>query len=515
MTLNSDSLAWAIEFIDRHSDGDIFPRIPEISAVSAQPEDLINALADKPLADFNPQPCRRFIVPKDYLSYRQATQLHPQDSVLLTAAVYQFGKGIEKRRLPEDEVFSYRFNPLVEHGLYRRETSWNDFWSTASDMSGSHSHVLYCDIADFYNQVYHHTVENQLAECGFPNPVIKWILRLLRSTTAGMSRGIPIGPHGAHLIAECTLIPIDNSLKADGIDFIRYADDLVIFCGSKHAARKALHTVATTLDKQQRLMLQQHKTQFFGADDFRAHCAGKVEDRPLTDDEKELLKVIRRYSGDDPYATVTYDRVTPEDWKAFSGEMITRIINEYLQKEEVDYIRLRWFFRRLAQVGHHGALQVIIENIELLEPCLPSICSYISSIQAIPSDEWKEIGESLLGFLEPDSILDTEFARLSILSLFSKNEHIDHFVNLAKRFGVSDGYARREILLAARTNSEKAWLHNHKESYGSMDPWQRMAFVYCISILPRDERQFFLRSRIQSHDYSGPFESQLMKWSLG
>ncbi len=511
MTLNSDSVKWAIDFIDRHSDGDIFPPTPEISAISAQPEGLINALANKPLKDFKPQPCRRFIVPKDDLSYRQATQLHPQDSVLLTAAVYQFGEGIEKRRLPKDSVFSYRFNPLPEHGLYGRETSWNNFWSTGYAKGESHSYVLYCDIADFYNQVYHHTVENQLAECEFPNQAIKWILSLLESTTEGVSRGVPIGPHGAHLIAECTLIPIDNSLKADGIDFIRYADDLLIFCGSTREARKALHSVATTLDKQQRLMLQQHKTRIFRADEFREHCAGMVEDRPINDDEEELLKVIRRYSGVDPYTTVTYDRIAPKDWKAFSADTVTRIINEYLRKDEVDYTRLRWFFRRLAQVGHHGALQVIIENIELLEPCLPSVCSYISSIQAIPPDEWEKIGEGLLGFLEPDSILDTEFARLSILSLFSKNEQIDHFVNLAQRFGVSDAYARREILLAAMTNSETDWLRNHKESYGSMDPWQRMAFVYCVSILPKDERGFFLRR----HEYPCPFESQLMKWSVG
>ena len=101
VTLNSDSLKWAIQFIDRHSDGDIFPSIPEISAIKSQPEELIEALANKPLGNFRPQPCRRFIVPKDYLSYRQATQLHPQDSLLLAAAIYQFGEGIEERRLPQ------------------------------------------------------------------------------------------------------------------------------------------------------------------------------------------------------------------------------------------------------------------------------------------------------------------------------------------------------------------------------------------------------------------------------
>ena len=483
MTLNSDSIRWAIEFIDRHSDGDIFPPIPEISAISAQPEDLINALANKPLGNFQPQPYRRFIVPKDDLSYRQATQLHPQDSMLLTAVVYQYGEGIERRRLPKDTVFSYRFNPLAEHGLYGCDRLWNDFWSTGFETSKSYPYVLYCDIADFYNQIYHHALENQLYESDFPSQAVKWISNLLKSTTEGVSRGIPIGPHGAHLIAECTLIPIDNSLKANGVDFIRYADDLIIFCGSKTEIRKALHTVATTLDKQQRLMLQQHKTRIYHADEFREHCAQMIEDRPINDDEEKILQVVRRYSGGNPYATVTYNQIVPEDWKAFSGDIVTTIINEYLQKDEVDYIRLRWFFRRLAQVGHYGALQVIIDNIKFLEPCLPSVCSYISSIQEIPPSKWKRIGEGLLEILDSESILDTEFARLSILSLFSKNEHIDHFVKLAQRFRAGDGHTRREILLAARANSETDWLRKITIPWIRGNEWRlSTVYLYCLEM---------------------------------
>ena len=509
MVLHKDSIIWAIEFIKRHSDGDIFPPIPEVSAIGTNPDDLADALTKKPLGSFKPQPCRRFIVPKDDLSYRQATQLHPQDSILLTAAVYQYGQEIEKRRLSEDRVFSYRFDPDTEHGLYGRDRLWNDFWETASETSESYPYVLYCDIADFYNQIYHHTVENQLIESGFPNQVIKWIRQLLESTTAGVSRGIPIGPHGAHLIAECTLIPIDNSLIANGIEFLRYADDLIIFCSSQSDARKALHTVEVTLDKQQRLMLQQHKTRILESDEFRQQCSRMVEDRPINDDEKEVLEIISKYSDGNPYVTITYNQIEEDDWKTFSEDLVAGIIDEYLQQDEVDYIRLRWFFRRLAQVGHYAALQAIVENFESLEPCLSSVCSYISSIQAIPPSEWEQIGERLLSLLESTSILDTEFARLSMLSLFSRNEHIDHFARLAQWFSLGDPHTRREVLLAAQATSETDWLREHKESFSSMDPWLRMAYVYCVSILPIDERKHFLNR----HSGTCEFESQLMKWS--
>jgi retron-type reverse transcriptase len=509
MTLTSDSIKWAIDFTQRHSDGDIFPSIIELLAISSDPNGLIEALKDKPLTNFAPQSCRRFIVPKDEVSYRQATQLHPQDSIILTALVYQYGMGIENRRKDKSITYSYRFDPKMDHGLYGDKSLWNEFWETAHLKSRSYSHILYCDIADFYNQIYHHTVENQLAESGFPNQAIKWVIKLLESTTAGVSRGVPIGPHAIHLLAECTLIPIDNSLSFSGLHFIRYADDIIVFCKSSLDAHKALSLIATTLDKQQRLMLQKHKTKVYSSDDFRNICREMIEDRPISNEEDRLLNIVRKYSGGDPYATITYNDISPDDWKEFSADVVNEIVREYLNRSEVDYIRLRWFFRRLTQVGHPGALRVAIDNIQSLGPCIANICSYIASIQSIPPAEWKDIGEDLLQLLESDPIRDNEFFRLSILSLFSKNEHINHFVKLAGSFSSSDPSARREILLSANVNNASDWLRELKENYDSMDQWQKMAFTYCVSALPRDEKKYF----INRCSYACPFDEQLSEWA--
>lgn len=73
MTLGRDSIEWAINFVSDHSDGDLFPKIVEIGAIKSKAEEFIGAVENKNLADFPPKPCRRFIVPKDEISYRQAT----------------------------------------------------------------------------------------------------------------------------------------------------------------------------------------------------------------------------------------------------------------------------------------------------------------------------------------------------------------------------------------------------------------------------------------------------------
>lgn len=509
MTLCRDSLEWSIEFVEKHSDGDLFPRIREIAAISEKKDEFIALVEGKPLTNFDPKACRRFIVPKDEISYRQATQLHPQDSILLSALVHQYGEGIERRRRNKNEVFSYRFSPTIDEGLYSSKNAWNEFWTTAQQKALTASTILYCDIADFYNQIYHHTVENQLIESGFPNQATKWVVSLLESTTAKVSRGIPIGPHAVHLIAEATMIPIDNSLAISGLNFIRYADDIIIFCDSEKAAKSALALVASTLDKQQRLMLQRHKTEFYTPLAFCPLCAEMIEDRPIDENEERLLGIIRRYAGRNPYQSISYNSIRPDDWRQFSDEIVGKIITEYLAKDEIDYIRLRWFYRRLSQVGHPGALDVSIENFENLGPCLANICAYIASIQSIESEEWKAIGSKLLSLLDTEEISRSEFFRLSILSLFSRNMQINHFSALAARFQASDPYARREILLAAQVNGAHDWLREYKESYPEMDAWQRMAFIFGVSGLPSDEKKHF----INMHQYQGPFETALAKWS--
>ncbi|MFN7810506.1 MAG: RNA-directed DNA polymerase [Pseudanabaena sp.] len=510
MTLQKNSLEWAIEFLEKHSDGDLFPKILELIAIYEKPDDFIALVERKQLSEFEPKPCRRFIVPKDEISYRQATQLYPQDSILLSALVHQFGQGIEDRRLDSSQVFSYRFSPSIDEGLYKAKTAWNEFWSSAYNKSQNSSTILYCDIADFYNQIYHHSVENQLIESGFPNQAVKWIVSLLESTTAGVSRGVPIGPHAIHLIVEATLIPIDNSMKTNGLNFLRYADDIIVFCDSDKESKSALSLIASVLDKQQRLTLQRHKTRFYKPEDFKVLCASMIEDRPINKNEEKLLGIIQRYTGGNPYASISYNSINLEDWKQFSESVVSNIIKEYLSKDEVDYIRLRWFYRRLSQVGHPGALDVSIENLERLGPCLANICTYIASIQSIDPEEWKKVGGKLIALLNTEEIESNEFFRLSILSLFTKNKHINHFTSLASRFQSSDPFARREILLAAGQNEAVDWLREYKEASISMDPWQKMAFLYCAAGFPTDEKKYFINNRFKPE---GPYDATLAKWS--
>jgi retron-type reverse transcriptase len=511
MTLTSESLHWAVNFLYHHSDGDLFPKVLEIDAIYNMADEFVKYVENQnlDLDHFKPGSCRRFIVPKDELAYRQATQLDPQDSIILSALIYQYGQGIENRRLTKEKVFSYRFKPDSQSGFYDNQTSWNQFWTSAYELSNDFDTVLYCDIADFYNQIYHHTVENQLIASGFSNQAKKWIINLIESTTAKVSRGIPIGPHALHLIAESTMIPIDNCLVSKGINFIRFADDIVVFCKSRNSAKQLAYSIASTLDKQQRLTLQKHKTRIYNSEEFKKLCLSMIEDRPISSDEDRILKIIRRYSDGNPYIAISFNQINDEDWLSISDEIITRIIKEYLDKDQVDYIRLRWFYRRLTQIGHPGAVDISLQEIENLSPCLANICVYFTSVQSIEQDKWVQIGERLLSLLNSDEIKENEYLKLSLLSLFTKNEYINHFSKLTEQYASSDPFVRREILLAAKQNYAFDWLRDYKENYQLMDPWQKNAYLYAISGFPQDEKEYFIKNVCT---LIRPFEKVLAKW---
>lgn len=333
-----------------------------------------------------------------------------------------------------------------------------------------------------------------------------WITRInySRCFTRSTGRTASSAP-----LAEATLIPVDNSLQAAGVRFIRYADDIVVFCKSEREAKTALSTVATVLDKQQRLTLQRHKTRFYEPTEFRSVCSQMIEDRPINSEEKSLLALIRKYSGGNPYKTISFSQVSATDWAAISPESIRTVIEEYVAASPVDYIRLRWFYRRLAQIGHPGAIEVSLESLDTLGPCFANICFYLASVQSVPPKDWKRVGSKLLQLLRSPEVRSSEYFRLLVLSLFTRNEHINHFTRLHKLFQSSDAFVRREVILAARMNGALDWVRELKEDYPSMDPWQQRAMLFTVAGLAKDERRYF----IGRQSIFRPFEKSLAKWA--
>src|SRR5262245_34999179 len=164
MKLAPSSLDWALEHVRRHSDTDKFTHPFEVDVISRQWASVRARLANLDLATHRWSGERKMLVPKDAVSFRNAAQLDPLDTLLLAGLIYEVGAQIEAKRSPlqHHRVFSYRFAPAADGALFGPD-QWDQFWETSIRRASASSVVLTLDITDFYNQISHHSIDNQLA----------------------------------------------------------------------------------------------------------------------------------------------------------------------------------------------------------------------------------------------------------------------------------------------------------------------------------------------------------------
>ncbi len=194
LKLKSTSYRWAITHLSNQSDTDLFPRPFEIDALACYPEEVVRVLQTTDTKSWSAG--RSTIVPKGELSFRFATQLDPWDSLILTAAIREFGDGIEQKRIPysDEIVFSYRFEPMSDGKMYKMDADWPSFWGKSKEKAAHiGGYVAIADVSSYYNQIYHHSLENQLQKAGVPSEVAESIIRLCAHLTQGVSRGILLG----------------------------------------------------------------------------------------------------------------------------------------------------------------------------------------------------------------------------------------------------------------------------------------------------------------------------------
>ena len=111
-----------------------------------------------------------------------------------------------------------------------------------------------------------------------------------------------------------------------------------------------------------------------------------------------------------------------------------------------------------------------LDQIQRLGPCFANICFYLSSIQTVDSTKWCAIGDQLLDLLGSEEVKNSEYFRLSILSLFSRNAQLNHFSQLSNMYQSSDPFVRREVILAASVSGAIDWLKKSKGIFWLLGP---------------------------------------------
>lgn len=495
--ITQKALTWSLNHLTKDRDTDLFPQLFEFSAIGRFKNEVFTALEKVDITNYPWSQGRRFVVPRGTKRYRAATQLDPIDSLMISALIHDVAPQIEAARLAigTKRVFSYRVDINDGGRLYSEPSGWRSFWQESATRAASAGTVLVIDVRDFYNQIYHHTIENELKGCGVSVDYSKAIVGCLARQSHSVSRGIPVGPHFTHILAELCLNPIDRALLANGLDFCRYADDYHIFCKSRVDAEIALVKCVETFDKQQRLALNESKTDIVEGKVFAERAASITQDRPINADENKLLAVIRKYTDDDEYNTVTYTVVDHESLELVSDVKLTALVESYLSETPVNWSRLGWLLRRLRQIGAPGALRVVVENLPVLTPIIGDVARYILAAAPNFQADPRDLGARIVSLLADDRVRSSEYVSCVLLHLFAINAKLNHLDEITALWPVLTQAARREVLVAAARGSAHHWIRERKDDIDNSDPWSERALIVAISGLPDVEAKFWIKNK--------------------
>lgn len=301
----------------------------------------VRAALDK--GTYQPSPVRRVVIPKPGGGERLLGVPTVLDR-LVQQALAQTLTGIFD---PGFSASSYGFRPgrsahqAVEAGRGFVEEGYR--W------------VVDVDLEKFFDRVGHDALMARVARKVTDKRVLKLIRRFLDAGVMvdGLKQAMAEGtPQGSPLLSNIMLDDLDRELGRRGLRFVRYADDIRVFVGSKRAATRVLESITDVIEGRLKLRVNQQKSSvqpasravFLGFGFFFL-AGGKVKVRVAPGSIARLTRRLRA--------------LTRRNWGVSMGYRITTL-NRFV-RGWMGYFRIaetprvfrdldQWFYRRLRQV---------------------------------------------------------------------------------------------------------------------------------------------------------------------
>ena len=363
---------------------------------------------------------------------------------------------------------------------------------------------MFTDIADFYQRIYFHRIENVLRSATANKGVAGLIEKIIKKIRAKQSYGIPVGGTASRFIAEAVLSDFDHALAAEEYQFTRFVDDIRIYTRAGESPYRALAFAAEVL-LSEGLTLNAQKTRVLSRENYLKYLEDEGLDA-FDETQRAALEVLSN--------SLYFDEAEgpdEEELAALQTLNLVEILGELLESEAWDFGRMRSILRALRITKNAECVEYIVDNIERLLPFIKDVVlllDNLSEMDALPGNF--DITASVVELLGAGAGRSVPVIRAWLLELFVRQVTpvTAKVVGEIERTSELDG---RQLILINASIENVAYFRKNKTRFDQFARFEQYALILGATCLPKDEYETWVDA--VKGGMSTPLDKLFCEWA--
>lgn len=434
---------------------------------------------------------------KDAYDFRRAALIQPVDTITYLALVLLYADVIEKQRIEKRHkvVFSYRFKPKGGY-LFDPKFNYTSFQAHVAERQKSLrvKVLVKCDISNFYDRLNLHRLESTLLSLPIDNKLVKLTNELLLFWANRDSYSLPIGGNSSRILAEASLISVDDYLRSLKVQFCRFVDDYRLFAPDAKTAHAWLTILVERLYLEG-LTVNPSKTVIEDVSKKSKSLTVISEEARQVANELRQGRIIVGYSGTIPTKfRELSEREISELKEATTEELEERITkNQILQPDDV-----RRFLRIVVASGDYSKLSLYQSLIEKFPQFTPLFIDLLIKKEPLIPVTLKEAIKDYFSDVLAEGVKYPEYMLISIVRLLGTKgfSNVGALMELFRSLRRNSGaYIGRAVLDALSGNTTRTDVLEIRQYYPRADLWEKRAIIGIVDYtLSEEEKRPWLKN---------------------
>jgi len=369
-----EDLNWerAYKRVLKNSHSDFVPLRYDFWLLQQNPNAFIAKAKEKLSQEhYNPAPLKIIEVPKPDLTTRPAAIAELDDRIIYQSLVDSIAEIVEPQI--ETCVYSHRLTDDYDsEQMYRDyDKTYGAFLNEQKKICESREYdfVVAADVASYYERIYHHRLVQLLDGMGCDVYLRNTLGHLLREWNNGDSHGIPQGFWASDYLGNIYLHQVDRYMLMRGYKYVRYVDDMIVFCNSYNEGR----VVLLELGKQLRKLgvgLNAAKTKIYPVGNYLQKVKTATERVRNVFDEMLEGEVLFN-----PYFDEFDERDIAELKNQINKVAVHKVFVETIKPRQVDETILKACLKLLSAAKDPFAINYVLDNLSVY----PHLSSYFGN----------------------------------------------------------------------------------------------------------------------------------------